>query len=106
MSFASDPETSAYYERRADEYDEWYEGTGVFATRDRPGWHDELACVVDILEALPPARTIDVACGTGFLTRPSASAFLPRPAAWPTSSSWWIRRCDLALSRRPGTSGC
>jgi len=59
----------AYYERRAREYDEWYEGEGLFATRDRPGWEDEIAEVVSLVAALPAARTLDVACGTGFLTR-------------------------------------
>jgi ubiquinone/menaquinone biosynthesis C-methylase UbiE len=67
--FAADPATHAYYDRRAREYDEWYEGTGVFAARDRPGWHEELERVIAALAALPPARTLDVACGTGFLTR-------------------------------------
>ena len=59
----------AYYERRAPEYDDWYLGTGRFADRDRPGWEEELAELIRALEALPPARTLDVACGTGFLTR-------------------------------------
>jgi len=27
----------SYYERRAREYDEWWLGTGSFATRERPG---------------------------------------------------------------------
>lgn len=58
-----------YYERRAAEYDEWYRGTGRYAERDRPGWEDELARLVAALEGLPPARTLDVACGTGYLTR-------------------------------------
>ena len=34
----------------------------MFASRSRPGWAEEVA-------ALPVARTLDVACGTGFLTR-------------------------------------
>jgi len=59
----------AYYERRAPEYDDWYLGTGRFAARDRPGWNEELDTVRTALEALPPSRTLDVACGTGFLTR-------------------------------------
>src|SRR5438093_5305966 len=59
----------AYYERRAPEYDDWYLGTGRFADRDRPGWHEELDTLRRTLEALEPARTLDVACGTGFLTR-------------------------------------
>jgi len=69
VSFARDPGTLAYYHRRAEEYDEWYEGEGKFAARERPGWEDELGAVVDRVAALPPARTLDVACGTGFLTR-------------------------------------
>jgi demethylmenaquinone methyltransferase/2-methoxy-6-polyprenyl-1,4-benzoquinol methylase len=66
--FAADRATAEYYDRRADEYDEWYAGTGLFASRHRPGWHDEVRLLVDALRGLPPARTLDVACGTGFLT--------------------------------------
>jgi ubiquinone/menaquinone biosynthesis C-methylase UbiE len=58
-----------YYDRRAREYDEWYLGTGRFADRDRPGWENEVARLCNALEALPATRTLDVACGTGFLTR-------------------------------------
>ena len=64
-----DDAARAYYERRAGEYDDWWHGTGLFATRERPGWHDETAVLTAALAALPPARTLDVACGTGFLTR-------------------------------------
>lgn len=58
-----------YYEARAPEYDEWYLGTGRFSERDRPGWQSELTDLIRVIEALPPIRTLDVACGTGFLTR-------------------------------------
>jgi SAM-dependent methyltransferase len=58
-----------YYERRALEYDDWWNGTGLFAERERPGWHEEVAALVDALRGLPPARTLDVACGTAFLGR-------------------------------------
>ena len=58
-----------YYDRRAPEYDEWYRGIGQYAERDRPGWHDEVDALAGALAALPSARTLDVACGTGFLTR-------------------------------------
>lgn len=68
-AFARDQATAAYYERRASEYDEWYLGQGHFASRDRPGWHEELNQVVQLVEGLPPRRTLDVACGSGFLTR-------------------------------------
>jgi ubiquinone/menaquinone biosynthesis C-methylase UbiE len=59
----------AYYDSRASEYDEWYLGSGRFAERDRPGWDEEIEALRRTLEALPPAKTLDVACGTGFLTR-------------------------------------
>jgi ubiquinone/menaquinone biosynthesis C-methylase UbiE len=58
-----------YYDRRAAEYDDWWLGTGLFAERDRPGWSDEVAQLVSVLRSMPPARTLDVACGTGYLTR-------------------------------------
>jgi ubiquinone/menaquinone biosynthesis C-methylase UbiE len=58
-----------YYDTRAPEYDEWYLGVGRFADRDRPDWNEELADLIAMIEALPPKRTLDVACGTGFLTR-------------------------------------
>jgi ubiquinone/menaquinone biosynthesis C-methylase UbiE len=59
----------AYYEARAPEYDDWWLGRGRFAERDRPGWEEERELLIATLAALPPARTLDVACGTGFLTR-------------------------------------
>ena len=58
-----------YYDARAREYDDWYLGTGLFADRDRAGWHEELEQLQKTVAALPPTRTLDVACGTGFLTR-------------------------------------
>jgi ubiquinone/menaquinone biosynthesis C-methylase UbiE len=58
-----------YYDTRAPEYDEWYLGLGKFAERDRPGWEDDLRTLEHTVAALPPATTLDVACGTGFLTR-------------------------------------
>jgi len=59
----------SYYDRRAREYDDWWLGTGRFAERDRPGWEEEVEALTGALAALPPARTLDIACGTGFLTR-------------------------------------
>jgi len=58
-----------YYDRRAAEYDDWWHGTGRFAARERPGWEDDVRALTGALAALEPARTLDVACGTGFLTR-------------------------------------
>ncbi|MDP9119480.1 MAG: class I SAM-dependent methyltransferase [Actinomycetota bacterium] len=59
----------AYYDRRSAEYDDWYLGTGLFADRDRPDWEDEVSAVEEVISSLPPTRTLDVACGTGFITR-------------------------------------
>jgi ubiquinone/menaquinone biosynthesis C-methylase UbiE len=58
-----------YYDRRAPEYDDWYLGLGGFEGVPRPGWDDEVRALEELLRTLPPARTLDVACGTGFLTR-------------------------------------
>ncbi len=59
----------AYYDRRAPEYDDWWLGQGLHADRERPGWEDELRLLEGVIRGLRPARTLDVACGTGFLTR-------------------------------------
>jgi len=53
-----------YYHRRAPEYDHWYLGVHDAETK-QAAFLAELA----ELEHLPPARTLDVAFGTGFLTR-------------------------------------
>ena len=54
-----------YYDLRAPYYDDWWIG----AARERPGWQEELDAALARIAALPPARTLDVACGTGFLTQ-------------------------------------
>jgi demethylmenaquinone methyltransferase/2-methoxy-6-polyprenyl-1,4-benzoquinol methylase len=64
-----DEHMRAYYDRRAAEYDEWWLGTGLFTERDRPGWPEEVERLVEVIAGLEPARVLDVACGTGFLTR-------------------------------------
>jgi len=37
--------------------------------RDRPGWHEEVERLCGVVAGLEPCRVLDVACGTGFLTR-------------------------------------
>jgi demethylmenaquinone methyltransferase/2-methoxy-6-polyprenyl-1,4-benzoquinol methylase len=59
----------AYYDARALEYDEWYRGLGRFDDVDRPEWDADVHELEHAVAALPPKRTLDVACGTGFLTR-------------------------------------
>ena len=68
-SFARDAATAAYYQKRAREYDDWYTGEGRFASRNRPGWREEVIRLVEFVSGLPAARTLDIACGSGFLTR-------------------------------------
>ncbi len=62
-------EERRYYDLRAPEYDEWYLGVGRFEGIERPGWDEELAGLFGVIAALAPARVLDVACGTGFLTQ-------------------------------------
>jgi ubiquinone/menaquinone biosynthesis C-methylase UbiE len=59
----------AYYDRRAAEYDDWWLGIGLYAVRDRPGWQEEVADLLSALRTLSFDRVLDVASGTGFLTR-------------------------------------
>ena len=59
----------AYYSARAREYDDWWLGTGRYVDRERPGWDEEREQLTQAISAMPPAKTLDVACGTGFLTR-------------------------------------
>ncbi len=68
-SFARNSAAAAYYERGAAEYDDWYRGVGQHAEYDRPDYHVEVSRLVDAIAALAPARTLDVACGSGFLSR-------------------------------------
>ena len=62
-------EERRYYDRRADEYDEWWEGSGRFAELERPGWDEEVRALTAVVAGLPPGRVLDVGCGTGFLTQ-------------------------------------
>jgi demethylmenaquinone methyltransferase/2-methoxy-6-polyprenyl-1,4-benzoquinol methylase len=64
-----DPEMRRYYDQRAPEYDDWWNGTGRFAARDRPGWAQEVEELVAVIAGLQPQRWLDVACGTAFLGR-------------------------------------
>jgi demethylmenaquinone methyltransferase/2-methoxy-6-polyprenyl-1,4-benzoquinol methylase len=59
----------AYYEARAREYDDWVYGTGLFAERHRSGWHEERQRMEEAIAAMPAARTLDIACGTAWLTQ-------------------------------------
>jgi ubiquinone/menaquinone biosynthesis C-methylase UbiE len=59
----------AYYHARAREYDDWWVGRNLYADRHRPGWDEDREQLERWIADLPPKRTLDVACGTGFMTR-------------------------------------
>jgi ubiquinone/menaquinone biosynthesis C-methylase UbiE len=65
----ADDQMRAHFDQRAAEYDDWWLGTGSFAERERPGWSEEVEQLIGVVRALPPARVLDVACGTGFLSQ-------------------------------------
>ncbi len=59
-----------YYDRAAPEYDNAFLGIGPYADRERPaGLNEDLRTLAGTICQLPPGRILDVACGTGFLTR-------------------------------------
>jgi SAM-dependent methyltransferase len=60
-----------YFEALASSYDDWWTRTGRMANTEHltPGWQDEVAVLRATIEAFEPVRTLDVGCGTGFLTR-------------------------------------
>jgi demethylmenaquinone methyltransferase/2-methoxy-6-polyprenyl-1,4-benzoquinol methylase len=59
----------AYYDARAPEYDDVWLRRGRFANRHPSGWFEEVTVLLGAIASLPAATTLDVACGTGFLTR-------------------------------------
>ena len=65
----ADDQMRAHFDQRAAEYDGWWLGTGSHAERERPGWSAEVEQLIGVVQSLPPARVLDVACGTGFLTQ-------------------------------------
>ncbi len=58
-----------YYHARAREYDDWWLGVGLYVDRRPPDWDDARDGLTAFLRTLTPARTLDVACGTGFITQ-------------------------------------
>ncbi len=91
-----EPTAPAYYDRRAPEYDDWYLGRGRYATRTRVGFDEDLDDVCAALADLSPARTLDVACGTGFLTRHLRGEL--------TGLDRSARMLEIAASRLPSAS--
>ena len=84
-----------YYDLRAPEYDEWYDGT-YYDGDERERFLAEVADVERVVATLPPARTLDVACGTGFLTRHLAGDV--------TGLDWSERMLSIARTAAPSVS--
>jgi ubiquinone/menaquinone biosynthesis C-methylase UbiE len=59
----------AYYHARAHEYDDWWLQRGLYAPRADPAWRAARDQAFAAIAGLPPRRTLDIACGTGFVTR-------------------------------------
>jgi len=59
----------AYYHARAREYDDWWLGRGLYTPKVQPGWTEERDLAFETVASLHPKRTLDVACGTGYVTR-------------------------------------
>ena len=91
-----EPTAPAYYDRRAPEYDDWYRGVGLYAERERDGFDEDLAAMCSTLTRLTPAAALDVACGTGFLTRHLRGDV--------TGLDQSERMLDVAASRLPGAT--
>ena len=58
----------AYYHARAREYDDWWLQRGLYEERADTHWQGERDRAFEAIKALSPKRTLDVACGTGFVT--------------------------------------
>jgi SAM-dependent methyltransferase len=57
----------AYYDWRAPEYDDFWNQRRLYSGAPE-SWFVERAAILELVAALPPVRTLDVACGTGFVT--------------------------------------
>ena len=97
-----------YYDRRAPEYDDAYTGRGRWPFTEAPGLEAEIPVLESFLRELPSAATLDVACGTGYLTRflrgsvvglDFSAAMLEQATARSAASSY-VRADALALPFR------
>jgi ubiquinone/menaquinone biosynthesis C-methylase UbiE len=84
-----------YYDRRADEYDDWYAGA-YYQAEERERFLAEVVALQQVLADLGPAKTLDVACGTGFLTRHLAGDV--------TGLDWSERMLSVARRAAPRAS--
>ena len=81
----------SYYEQRA-RVRRLVARDGAVRAARAPGWHEDVAALRDALRALPPARTLDLACGT------ASSPLLPGAVTGVDQSASMV---EIARSRRP-----
>jgi ubiquinone/menaquinone biosynthesis C-methylase UbiE len=81
-----------YYDRRAPEYDDWYGGV-YYEGEQRERFRAEVVRLEHVLVGLGPKKTLDVACGTGFLTRHLAGDV--------TGLDWSERMLSIARQEAP-----
>jgi ubiquinone/menaquinone biosynthesis C-methylase UbiE len=86
----------AYYHARAREYDDWWLQRGLFEEPTNPAWQSERDQAFETIRALPSKRTLDVACGTGFVTR-----LLPGEVTGLDQSDAML---EVAREQAPGTT--
>jgi SAM-dependent methyltransferase len=100
-----------YYDRRAAEYDDAYTGRGRWPFTQAPGLEAEIPLVERFVAELPESATLDVACGTGYLTRhlrgwtvgtDFSSAMLQQAEAR-TAADAFVRADALALPFGPNS---
>jgi ubiquinone/menaquinone biosynthesis C-methylase UbiE len=84
-----------YYDRRAPEYDDWYGGV-YYEGEQREHFRAEVVRLEHVLAGLEPKKTLDVACGTGFLTRYLAGEV--------TGLDWSERMLSIARRAAPRAS--
>ncbi len=100
-----------YYDRRAPEYDDAYMGRGRWPFTEAPGLEAEIPRLEGFLKQLPAARTLDVGCGTGYLTRFLSgevvgldySARMLEQARARSAAAGYVRADALSLPFRSGS---
>lgn len=85
----------AYYDWRAPEYDDFWNQRRLY-TGAPDDWFSERDSVLEVVAKLPAARTLDVACGTGFVTR--------RLAGSVTALDQSSRMLDVAREQAPNAT--
>jgi len=101
-----------YYDRRAPEYDDAYTGRGRWPFTEAPGLEAEIPDLERVVNDLPAASTLDVACGTGYLTRflrgytvglDFSARMLQQAAFERKAANAYVRSDALALPFRAGS---